>query len=121
MKMREHLFDDGKRKKNFILRAIFIPILIAGGIFLFGEIVMLLWNAILPQVTGVRYITYWQAVGILVLAKILFGGYHGIHRRHNMHDHRNEIREKWNHLSPEEREKLRDSLWNRFESERDKN
>lgn len=46
---------------------------------LFGitAIVMWLWNMLLPEIIGVKNITYWQAMGILVLSKILFGGFGG--------------------------------------------
>ncbi len=43
--------------------------------FLLPVVVMLLWNAILPEVIGVKVINYWQALGIFILSKILFGGF----------------------------------------------
>jgi hypothetical protein len=94
--------------RNFwIKRAIFIPIAIAAGIFIFGSVVMYLWNAILPGVLGIGAITFWQAIGILVLSKILFGGWKGGHGHQKWNAHSPEMREKWMHLSPEEREKMR--------------
>jgi hypothetical protein len=47
--------------------------------FIGGEVVMRLWNWLLPPIFGVRQITVWQGVGMLVLCRILFGGfgYHG--------------------------------------------
>jgi hypothetical protein len=39
---------------------------------LFGWIVMLLWNALLPMIFGVTAITYWQGVGIYILSNLLF-------------------------------------------------
>jgi len=63
---------DYRRKKFFIL-----PFLIVAAVLLFGGTVMLLWNAILPPVLGVAALTYWQAVGLLVLSRILFGGLRG--------------------------------------------
>src|SRR5205823_13223178 len=39
-----------------------------------GEIVMLLWNWLLPPLFGWREITFWQAFGVLALCRILFGG-----------------------------------------------
>ena len=71
------------RKKFWLRRAIFIPIAFAAGVFIFGSVVMYLWNAILPAVIGVHTITFWQAIGILVLSKILFGGF-----PHRQGDHR---------------------------------
>jgi len=55
----------------------FFPFMIIAGVLIFGAIVMLLWNAILPPVTHVNELTYWQAVGLLVLCRILFGGFRG--------------------------------------------
>ena len=97
-----------ERGRNFwIKRAIFIPIAIAAGVFIFGSAVMYLWNAILPAVLGISTITFWQALGILVLSKILFGGFRGGHGHPRFHGHSHEMREKWMHLNPEEREKMK--------------
>jgi len=43
-----------------------------------GEIVLRLWNWLLPPLFGWRTITFWQALGILLLCRILFGGF-GFH------------------------------------------
>lgn len=55
-------------------KAPFIVLLVLAGIAALVAVLMLLWNAILPDVIGVTTITYWQALGILVMSKILFGG-----------------------------------------------
>jgi len=66
-----------------------------------GLLVMSLWNALLPAILGVKAIGFWQALGILVLSRILFGGLgfrpgmFGAHRR--MH-------ERWMKMTPEQRE-----------------
>jgi hypothetical protein len=44
-------------------------------------IVMLLWNWLVPVIFGLKTIDFWQALGLLVLAKILFGGLGFHHRR----------------------------------------
>ena len=57
-----------------------IGLFIVGGIAMFFAvtgIVMWLWNLLLPEMIGVQVITFWQAMGILVLSKILFGGFGG--------------------------------------------
>lgn len=46
-----------------------------------GALVMVLWNALLPALFGLPLVTFWQAVGLVVLAKILGGLVFG-HRRH---------------------------------------
>jgi len=42
-----------------------------------GEIVHQLWNWLLPPIFGWREITFWQALGMLALCRILFGGFGG--------------------------------------------
>jgi len=100
-----------ERGRNFwIKRAIFIPIAIAAGVFIFGSVVMLLWNALLPVLFGISTITFWQALGILILSKILFGGFSGRHGHHKSHSYWHERHDKWMHLSAEEKEKIK-SEW----------
>jgi hypothetical protein len=56
------------------------PLAIAGlalFIAIGGQVVMYLWNAILPDLFGLRTITFWQALGLLALCRILFGGFGG--------------------------------------------
>jgi hypothetical protein len=51
--------------------------------FLFGAVAMWLWNWLMPAIFGLGVITYWQAVGLAVLGRLLFGGMHhgGPHSR----------------------------------------
>jgi hypothetical protein len=48
-------------------------ILGVGLLFLFGWVVMLLWNWLMPEIFGLKTLTYWQAWGVLALSCILFG------------------------------------------------
>ncbi len=41
--------------------------------FVIGAVVMLLWNALIPTLFALHTITYWQAVGLLLLVRILVG------------------------------------------------
>jgi len=50
-------------------------IAVVGLAILFGFIIMWLWNWIMPEIFGLTTITYWQAVGIFILSKILLGGF----------------------------------------------
>ena len=59
-----------RRHRRFFF-LLFIPLLIA----LLGGVVMALWNAILPEVLGAKPVTYWQALGLLLLSRILLGGF----------------------------------------------
>lgn len=56
-----------------ILTVIGFIILGAGLFFLFGWVVMLLWNWLMPEIFGLKTLTYWQAWGVLALSCILFG------------------------------------------------
>jgi hypothetical protein len=93
---------DKFRKRKWL----FIPIFIAA-VFLFGAIVMGLWNAILPAVLGVKIINLWQALGILLLSKILFGGFHGGWRGGPGKGRWLEMQQKLAAMTPEEREKFK--------------
>lgn len=54
-------------------------VILAGtvGVLLFSSVFMLLWNGILPAVIHAGSITLWQAAGILLLGRMLFGGFKG--------------------------------------------
>lgn len=50
----------------------------AGFAFIFGYFVMMLWNWLMPELFGLATITFWQAAGIVLLARLIFGGFkHG--------------------------------------------
>jgi hypothetical protein len=94
--LRKH--EDLKMRKKWI----FLAPLVLCGFLLFialgGEVVRQLWNWLLPQIFGWRQITFWQALGLLALCRILFGGFggHGFSRS----------KPSWR-MTPEERERFR--------------
>lgn len=61
------------RKLFFKRRFVFAPFLIAAFITLISFVVMLLWNGLLPDIFHLPLINFWQAMGLFVLSKILFG------------------------------------------------
>lgn len=73
-------------------------------VWLFGEIVMRLWNWLLPPIFGWHQIGFWQALGLLILCRILFGGWGGGSDRSRR---RRRWAEQWERMTPEEREKFR--------------
>jgi len=86
-------------------------------IAVFGALVMLLWNALVPALFGLPELNYLQATGLLLLARILFGGLFGGlghnligsgGRRNSMlgHHHANRLREKWMNMSEDERKEF---------------
>jgi|GEM_PF-166411 len=66
-----------KKGVKKVLMIIGFVILGAALCVLFGFVVMWLWNWLMPMLFGLKQVTYWQAVGIFALAKILFGGIGG--------------------------------------------
>ena len=66
---------------------------------------MWLWNRLMPVIFGLHAISFWQALGLLVLSKILFGGFRG--RPGFGGDWRPRLIERWDSMTPEEREKFR--------------
>ena len=79
----------------------------AAFIIIGGEIVMQLWNWLLPPLFGWRMLTFWQALGLLALCRILFGGLgHGGHRGPRGRRFGRGCR----NMTPEEREKFRRAM-----------
>jgi hypothetical protein len=83
-------------------------------IAVFGAVVMLLWNTLMTQIFTLPVLNYWQAVGLLILARVLFGGIgHGVGRRgvfgsgeDRLFHHGNKLRERWMNMSAEERKEF---------------
>jgi hypothetical protein len=94
--------DRIQRKITKILGIILIGCL---AVAVFGFVVRGLWNWLMPVLFGLHAITFWQAVGLLVLAKLLFGGFRGGPGRGGR-QWRNRMKEKWAQMTPEEREKF---------------
>ncbi len=75
-----------------------------------------LWNGLMPNIFGLPAITYWQALGLMVLSWILFGGLRG---RSGHGSWRYGMRRRWGRMTPEEREafvRALNSRWGRTES-----
>ena len=80
-----------------------------GMMFLCGAIIMWLWNALMPAIFHLGILTYWQAVGLAILARLLFGfGHHGhpngarrhkrfLWRRGNRMHHGNDPAMRWSY------------------------
>jgi len=73
---------------------------------IFSVAVMLLWNWLMPSIFGLMTISFWQALGIIALCRILFGSFDGGHRwMHGIHN-KHDIRKKWLKMTPEERKEF---------------
>jgi hypothetical protein len=89
-------------------RKVFFFILIAiVAVLFFSTVVMLLWNNILAEVLNISTITFGQALGILILSKILFGGWRGGWGG-GRHHWKNRMQQKWSSMTPAEREKFKE-------------
>ena len=86
--------------KFVLFAALFVTVL--------GFVLMSLWNWLMPALFGWHLINFWQAVGVLVLSKILFGGFRGHPGRHLYW--RRRMMERWEQMTPEEREKFRQGM-----------
>ena len=67
--------------------------------------VMWLWNRLMPALFGLHVLSFWQALGLLILSKILFSGFHG--RPGFSRDWRMRFIRRWDQMTPEEREAFR--------------
>ncbi|CCH02461.1 hypothetical protein FAES_4462 [Fibrella aestuarina BUZ 2] len=77
---------------------------------LLSAVVMWLWNHVLAEVVSVRPVTIWQAAGLLVLSRLLFGGFPGARRGWGAGNHRFGApwRAKWQQMSDEEKARFKE-------------
>lgn len=88
---------------------IFGIIAITGLAILLGFVLMWLWNGLMPELFGLPFISYWQAVGLFILAKILLGGCGGRSSSGHHKKHHADTCEK------EEKKKMDFSKWEHYD------
>jgi hypothetical protein len=93
-------------------RFLFIPLGVAAFLSLISFVVMSLWNCLLPGILHVGVITFWQAMGIFVLCKILFGFGKGGRGFGGGPWMRHRMEERFKNMTPEEREKFKAKMQN---------
>jgi chromate transport protein ChrA len=98
-------------KTKWLARGLKILAIVVIAIFVMGLIVQSLWNWLMPAIFGWRLLTFWQAIGLLLLCKLLFGGFRGPGggRRHWRH----RMEERWEQMTQEERERFRKGMQGR--------
>ena len=97
--------EDETMTQRWLFRALKVLAIVVVAGALLGFVIMYLWNWLMPSLFGLNVITFWQALGLFVLGKLLLGGFHRHHGgrpRWGRH-----MRERWEQMSPEEREKFR--------------
>jgi hypothetical protein len=95
-------------RRHWFLRGLKFALLAVLFLTVFTFVVMRLWNWLMPALFGWHFISFWQALGLLILSKILFGGFRGgAHRDWNW---RRRMMERWEQMTPEEREKFRGTM-----------
>ena len=99
-------------KRFWFFRGVALLAFAAAFLAALGYAVMTLWNAVLPAVAGVHPISFFQAVGLLVLSRILFGGLRG--RRFRGWHWRGRMQARWQQMTPEEREQFRGRMGRRW-------
>jgi hypothetical protein len=94
-------------RTRWFVRAVKIAAIATLAVAVFTFIVMSLWNSLVPALFAGPVITFWQALGLLLLSKILFGGFRGPGRPMQW---RRRMRERWEQMTPEERENFRKNM-----------
>lgn len=92
-------------KRHRILRVLKILVIVTIALTVMSYVVMSLWNWLLPSLFGFHLISFGRALGLLILCKILFGGFRGPFGG-GMFWRRRFI-ERWEQMTPEERDKFR--------------
>lgn len=106
-----------------------IATMIVGVAVLFGWIFMMLWNWLIPELFNGPYLTFWQAVGLLLLSKILFGfggkkgGSHGggKWKRHWSKKWGNKWEERCSNMTEEDRNRWKQHFMNKWDCYPEKN
>lgn len=92
----------GKKGYGFVL----LGLALFAGV---SALVMVLWNALVPTIFGLTALTFWQAAGLFLLSKILFGGHWGgkggwHHKHKHGFHHHNKMHQKWMNMSSDQRQ-----------------
>src|ERR1700692_1399488 len=107
-----------------VLRVLKVVAIVIVAFTVFGFVVTHLWNFLMPGLFGLRTITFWQAVGLMVLGRLLFGGFRpgrggvgggggvvgGVRRGGGGFGWRGESMSRWDQMTPEDREKFREGM-----------
>jgi len=93
----------GNRAWRILKVAVIGTVAIAVG----GEVVTQLWNWLMPELFGLHAIRFWQALGLLILSRVFFGGFRG---RGGFGGGPRMMRKRWEAMTPEERDQFRQGM-----------
>lgn len=99
---------NSQRPRRFRKLLFIVPIAIAAAALL-GWVVMSLWNGLMPPLFGLKLVTYWQAIGLMILFRLLFGSFGGPRGRGHGRC-RGVMRERWEEMTPEQRQQFRQRM-----------
>ena len=97
-----------RKYKLFKAAKILVMVVVAGAVF--GYAIMHLWNWLMPVIFGLKPVTFAQALGLFVLGKLLFGGFH---RHSGGRGWKRHMEARWEQMTPEERERFRAGIRSR--------
>ena len=90
---------------KWIFRGLGIFALFVVAFIMFGYITMYLWNWLMPDLFNLKTIDFAQAMGLVILSKILFGGIKM--RGDRGWGQKRYWKAKWESMTPEDREKFK--------------
>jgi hypothetical protein len=99
---------------NRLLHVLKVLVIVAVAVTVISFVTMHLWNWVMPAVFGLRTITWLQALALLVLGKILFGGFHRHGGGCRGRRFKDRMAERWMEMTPEERERFRAGMKGRW-------
>lgn len=91
-------------RRHWIVKVASFLVLAAAVLAMVTFVVMSLWNVLVPSLFAGPHLSFWQAAGLLVLCRILVGGFRGHGWRHGS------WRARWERMSPEERTRFREGF-----------
>ena len=95
-------------KQYRLLKMLKVIVVVLFAALIFGLVVMHLWNWLMPAIFGLRTLTFTQALGLLLLSKLFFGGFH----RHGggRRQWKRGMEDRWSNMTPEQREQFRSGM-----------
>jgi hypothetical protein len=97
------------RLSKIIQKIIKVLLIAIVACIVFGFITMYLWNWLMPAIFGLPSIHFAQALGLVILSKLLFGGFHR-HGGGGGRGWKRHMQQRWEHMTPEERERFRSGM-----------